>query len=69
MFKIMKQLFIVLLLLTGCISPENRAEWHIQKYGPYCEKLGFQQDTAEFGKCVQQARANAIATYDAVTNN
>ncbi len=54
-------------LSTACttLTPEQQAERIIARYGPFCDKLGFQRDTDAWRSCVarEQARAAAAAMY------
>jgi hypothetical protein len=50
----MRIALIAVVLLTGCISPEYRAQQALEKHGPYCEKLGFQSATDAWRNCIVQ---------------
>lgn len=52
---------LILLLLAGCVSPEQRAERQMSAYGPYCDKLGYQRETDKWRDCVQTQAGNAQA--------
>lgn len=53
---------VVLLLLAGCATPQQRAERMIAKYGPMCETIGYEQYTEGWRNCVlQQDAANRAA--------
>ena len=46
--------YLVVLLLAGCaLTPEERADRAMQKYAPYCERLGYERGTAVFAGCVE----------------
>lgn len=62
---------VVLLLLAGCaITPEDRAERMISRFGPVCDKLGFQAESDAWRNCVLQqagiAQQNAAAYSAAI---
>lgn len=61
---------LVLLVLAGCATPEQRAERIMAVFGPMCDKLGFQRDTDPWRNCVlQQAGAqqqSGAALYGAM---
>ena len=48
----------VLLALAGCMSPGERADRDLKRFGPYCEKLGHKPGTTSHAACVQN-EANA----------
>lgn len=55
-------------VLSGCATPEQRAERQIQVLGPYCDKLGFQRDTDGWRNCVQtQANQRGAAVQRSMT--
>lgn len=58
---------LVLLLLAGCVklTPAERAERNVAKFGPACEIYGFTKGTPEFGNCIIQLRSNEIAASHA----
>ncbi len=56
------RLALILLLLAGCATPEQRAERDIAKFAPYCEKLGHQRDTDKWRECIQTNVSDAKAT-------
>lgn len=59
---------VVLLLLAGCaITPEQRAATMISRFGPVCDKLGFQPNTDGWRNCVLQQAG--IAQSSAATFN
>lgn len=35
----------LLVLLSGCVTQEQRAADVLAAFGPYCEKLGYTKDT------------------------
>lgn len=45
---------LAVLMLSGCITAEQRAEIALSRYGPFCDKLGFQRGTEPFATCVMQ---------------
>lgn len=48
----MRILFICL-LLTGCVSGQERASRHVELFGEYCESLGLKKGSGDFAECVQ----------------
>jgi hypothetical protein len=44
---------LIVLLLAGCATPEQRADRAIAKFGPYCERLGNKPKTPEWSACIQ----------------
>lgn len=44
---------VIVILLAGCSTPEQRAERDLQKYGPYCQRLGYERGSAGFASCVE----------------
>ena len=64
---------LLCLLLAGCaITPEQRAERMVSRFGPVCDKLGFQPDSDAWRNCVLQqsgiAQSNAAAFNAAMQN-
>ena len=49
--------FVIFLLLTGCVTQEQRAERDIARFSPYCEKMGYERNTDQWRECVVN-RAN-----------
>lgn len=45
----MKLLLFAIILLSGCATPQERAEKHMAKYGPYCSTLGFEEKINAMG--------------------
>ena len=45
----MRYLLILAVLLAGCATPEQRAEKDMARFGPYCEKMGYESQT-EIGR-------------------
>jgi hypothetical protein len=45
---------LLILLLTGCVTQEQRAERHINRFSPYCEKLGYERNTDPWRQCVME---------------
>lgn len=43
----------LLVILSGCVTQEQRAADVLAAYGPYCEKLGYTRDTDAWRQCVQ----------------
>ena len=39
-------------MLSACASPEKKAQRTLDRYGPYCEKLGYQKNTDKWRDCV-----------------
>ena len=51
-----KVLLVVLVFLgiVACSTPEQRAQMVIEKYGPYCEKLGYNRETDNWRDCLMR---------------
>lgn len=49
--------FVIFLLLTGCVTQEQRAERDIAKYAPYCEKIGYERNTDQWRDCIMKESA------------
>ena len=60
---------LLVLLLSGCASPEQKAARDIVRYAPYCETLGYQPNTNDWRQCVREERANAVAASQRAVNN
>jgi hypothetical protein len=56
------------LLLAGCVSPEQRAERMLTRYGPACEKLGYEKDSDAYRDCLMRFEDQRIkrATNSAI---
>lgn len=50
---------VLVLLLAGCASPQERADRAIARHGPYCDQMGFQRNTDAWRNCVATQDANA----------
>lgn len=46
--------YILLLLLAGCVSAEERNQRYAEAIYNQCEAYGFKKGTADFSKCVMQ---------------
>lgn len=46
----------LLLVLTGCMTAQQRAEWMERDYGAQCRKLGHVPASAEYQRCLQILR-------------
>ena len=58
---------VLLLMLAGCATPEQRAMQAMAEFGPYCQKLGYQRDTDAWRHCIQIEDAKAAdASYRAM---
>lgn len=58
----MRYVLIAVVLLSGCTAmAEFRAENAIARFGPYCDRLGYQRDTDQWRACVQAESGNATA--------
>lgn len=62
----MRAALIIVAFLSGCaISPEQRADSLIARFGPVCDRLGFDRNTDAWRNCVLQqggiAQSNAAA--------
>lgn len=53
----MRYAILIAVLLVGCATPEQRAQRLVERYGPFCEKLGFTPQTDAFANCIQQQAA------------
>ncbi len=51
----------IFVLLSGCVTVEERAAETLAAFGPYCEKLGYTKDTDPWRQCVQMEDAAAGA--------
>jgi hypothetical protein len=68
---------LLMLLIAGCATPEQRAaqvqrevEELIRVYGPGCEKLGFKTDTDQWRDCVLRlATKDKLERRDFTTTN
>jgi len=49
----------LLVLLSGCVTQEQRAADVLAAFGPYCEQLGYTKDTDPWRQCVQMEDAAA----------
>jgi hypothetical protein len=47
----MRVLFL-LLLVSGCATPEERAVKAMERYGPYCEAFGMQRGSSAWTDCI-----------------
>ena len=56
----------LLLLLTGCATPEQWAGEVTAAYGPYCDKLGYQRDTDAWRQCIQLEDAKHAAAQNSM---
>lgn len=43
---------VLLLALTGCATPEQRADRMLERFGPICTRLGFEPETDKWRECV-----------------
>ena len=50
--KLLVVLSIAFLLVSGCATPEQRAQRIIANYGPYCEGLGYTVNSNEWRNCI-----------------
>ncbi len=46
---------LTLLLLTGCVSPQQKMAWDIERVAPRCEAIGYRKGTTEWRGCVERA--------------
>lgn len=51
---------LIALLLAGCATPEQRAANAIARFGPYCEKLGYQTNTDSWRSCIQGEQSSLM---------
>jgi len=47
---------ILVVLLAGCMTPQQRAEQMEHDFGPQCRKLGHAPGSGEYGRCLQRLR-------------
>jgi hypothetical protein len=45
-------IFAVALFAAACATPEEQAQRTLDRYGPYCEKLGYQKNTDKWRDCI-----------------
>lgn len=57
----MKKALVLVVLLAGCVSAEQRAERDLSRFKPYCEKIGFKEGTESFSNCIAQQAASRRA--------
>ena len=57
----------LLLVLSGCVTAEQRAAQVAAEYGPYCDKLGYQRSTDAWRNCIQMQDAKNRAYHAPVT--
>lgn len=57
---------VLALTLAACATPEQRAARAIERFGPYCDKIGFKRDTDPWRTCVVNAQAASDAEDDAI---
>lgn len=53
-------LAFLLFLLSGCATPEERADRAYRRFSPHCEKLGYKDGTEDFRQCM-------LRMYDAAS--
>jgi hypothetical protein len=58
-----KPIVLLLLVLSGCATTEQRAAQVIAEYGPYCERLGYQRNTDPWRQCIQIEDAKNSVYY------
>lgn len=58
---------LIALLLAGCATPEQRAARAIERYAPFCEKLGFKANTDPWRQCIQQQADSDFAQRSAAS--
>lgn len=64
---------LLLILLAGCATPEERAAKIINRHGPYCETLGFVSGSDGWRQCVmseensRRARRGVVCYQTATT--
>lgn len=54
----MRYLTLAIVLLAGCATPEQRADYLMEKFGPFCDKMGYERNTDAWRGCVTQQAAN-----------
>lgn len=59
----MRTLLLVagILVLTACATPQERAQKVVERYGPYCEGLGYTKGTDPWRQCIQTELARVTA--------
>lgn len=45
------------ILTVACASPEQQAARAIERFGPYCEKLGYARNTDPWRDCIMKEQA------------
>jgi hypothetical protein len=56
------------IVLTGCaLTPEQRAARAIERYAPYCEKLGYERGTDRWRDCIASEESARRARAASVT--
>ena len=58
----MRYLLILAVLLAGCATPEQRAEKDMARFGPYCEKMGYESQTDKWRECIRAEASDDRAT-------
>lgn len=53
MYKFLTLLAITA-LTTACATPEQQAQKTLNRYGPYCEKLGYQKNSDNWRDCIMK---------------
>ena len=48
----MRVLLIAVLILSGCVTPEEQARIAFENFSPFCDKAGYIKGTPEHGQCV-----------------
>ena len=51
---------LIAVLLAGCATPEQKADRMISRFGPVCDKLGYEKNTDKWRDCVL-SQANVLA--------
>lgn len=44
--------YLLLILLAGCATPQEKADRIIARHSPYCESLGFTKGSDRWGQCI-----------------
>jgi hypothetical protein len=59
---------LTLLLLGGCVSPQQQMAWDIERVAPRCEAIGYRKGTTEWRGCVERALTQKEASRPRAVN-
>lgn len=60
----MRHTLVLVVLLTGCVSAEQRAANIQATFGPRCEAMGFARDTQPWRQCIVQLQGQAMDSFN-----